>query len=125
MNKIENNYAQVLSGNQDMTYDLDGPIERQAPGVQKKRERRTISASKKRSKDVYVASADERRAVERAQNANRLGRGHRKRKRVPIHFEADEQLVSIVGELHFKLGRTKNELYNEALGLLVEKYENM
>lgn len=124
MNKIENGYARALSGGQGMIDGLNGPIEKQTVGVQTKKERRAASAPRKAKKEVYVASEDERRAVEKAQNANRRGRGHKKRKRVPIHFEADEQLVSIVEELHFQLGRTKNELYNEALGLLVGKYEN-
>lgn len=70
----------------------------------------------------FSATIEQRRAVERAQNAARKGRGKKKSKRRAIRFEADEDLVRAVEELHFALGRTKNDLYNEALSLLIAKY---
>ena len=71
----------------------------------------------------YEASEEERRLVEKAQNTHRLGRGHKKGVRVQIHFEAEQDLVTAVENLHFRLSKTKNVLYNEALELLLSKYD--
>ena len=95
--------------------------QQQATKAPKKRLRKKA----KESKEAYIASEDERRAVERAQNAHRCGRGRKKSKRVPIRFEAEQELVAAIEKFHFRLGKTKNELYNEALGLLVAKLCNM
>lgn len=68
------------------------------------------------------ATPEQRRAVEEAQNASRRGRGRKKGKRIPIHFEASKSTVDAINELHFVLGKTKNDLYNEALELLLAHY---
>ena len=71
----------------------------------------------------YETSEEERRLVKKAQNTYRLGRGDKKGVRMQISFEAEQNIVTAVDELHLRLGKTKNELYNEALELLLSKYD--
>lgn len=118
---INNNYEHAFAGIQsdDLIRDITEPIQQQAPQVPNKGGRKKAHTMK-----PYAASVDEYRAVEKAQNAHRRGRGHKKSKRKPIRFEAEQNLVDMIEELHYRLGKTKNELYNEALELLVSKYAN-
>lgn len=128
MNKeIKNNYVDAFAGVQisDLISGVNDTVQLQASEVPKKKGREKSQTVSKDSKEPYVASEDERRAVEKAQNAHRRGRGRKKSNRVPIRFEAEQDLVAAVEELHFRLVKTKNELYNEALALLVSKYVNM
>lgn len=67
----------------------------------------------------------QKRAVEKAQNANRRGRGRKIEGRVQIHFDANSDLAGMIEDIHFERGVTKTALYNEALLLLVEKYHNI
>lgn len=70
------------------------------------------------------ATVAQRKAVEGVRNAQR-GRGKKKEGRKMIAFQAREELADQVEELMFVLGKTKNELYNEALEDLVTKYQNV
>ena len=72
-------------------------------------------------KPVSVA---QRKAVEEVRNAQR-GRGKKKEGRKMIAFEVSETLADRVEDLTFALGKTKNDLYNEAIEDLVEKYKNL
>ena len=63
----------------------------------------------------------QRKAVEAAQNKER-GRGKVKKGRVNVHFAADAKLVDQIKRIHFELGVTLNQLFNEAFSLLVQKY---
>lgn len=70
----------------------------------------------------YEASEEEHRLVEKAQSTHPLERGQKKDIRMQISFEAEQDLFTAVEELYFRLGKTKRELYNEALELLLSKY---
>lgn len=72
------------------------------------------------SEKHFTPTIEQMRAVEAAQNAHR-GRGP-KQGRKPVRFEADAQLIDELEELHFRFGKTKHDLYNEALRLLIRKY---
>lgn len=78
---------------------------------------------KEESTKTYTVSRSKRQAIENTENGTRGG-GYKKQGRTAIHFIADEILVSEVEKLHFKLGKTKNELYNESLRLLISKYKD-
>lgn len=90
------------------------------PEVEKKAPKQKKTKTTTKAAEV---TPEQRRAVEKAQNASR-GRGHKKRNRVSVHFAAPAKVVEAIDDLHYRLGRTKNELYNEALELLVSKYVN-
>ncbi|MBE6252964.1 MAG: hypothetical protein E7109_05555 [Bacteroidales bacterium] len=68
------------------------------------------------------ATPEQRKAVEMAQNMAR-GRGKVKLGRENIHFAADAKIVAKIKEIHFERGITLNQIYNEALLLLVQKYK--
>lgn len=112
-------------------YDLlTSPLmwEDKKPSEEEKKETKGVPKTKKSTKKSSMATIkaaevtpEQRRAVEKAQNASR-GRGHKKRNRVSVHFAAPAKVVEAIDDLHYRLGRTKNELYNEALELLVSKY---
>ena len=70
--------------------------------------------------DISI-TPEQRKAVEDAQNRSR-GRGRIKLGRENVHFAADAKLVQKVKAIHYEHGITLNMLYNEALGLLVDKY---
>lgn len=67
---------------------------------------------------------EQRRAVDDARNASR-GRGHKKESRKMVAFHVPETIIERVDTLCYALGRSKNDLYNEALELLVRKYRNV
>lgn len=96
------------------------------PSGKEKKEKKGTSIKKtsKATTKRMEATPDQRRAVEKAQNASR-GRGHKKKNRVSVHFAAPTKVVEAIDDLHYRLGKTKNELYNEALELLVGKYVNI
>lgn len=73
------------------------------------------------AKKATAVSADQRRAVDNARNAAR-GRGRSKGKRKMIAFQAPEDLVDEIENLVYALGKTKNDLYVEALENLIKKY---
>ena len=68
-----------------------------------------------------IVTPEQRKAVEAAQNKER-GRGKVKKGRVNVHFAADSKLVDQIKRIHFELGVTLNQLFNEAFSLLVQKY---
>ncbi len=125
MVRIENNYDLAFAeGLGDVFLQEENePVQQQTSEKPAKSTKKTAPRKKKEKKETYVASVDQRRAVEKAQNASRRGRGHKKGKRTPIHFVAEQMLVTQIEEIHFRLGKTKNELYNEALKLLVQRYD--
>lgn len=63
----------------------------------------------------------QRRAVDKVRNAQR-GRGKRKEGRKMIAFQVPEDIADKIEELCYALGKTKNDLYNEAVASLVKKY---
>lgn len=69
-----------------------------------------------------MITPEQRKAVEAAQNKER-GRGKTKVGRENIHFAADAKLVDAIKAIHYERGVTLNQLYNEALWLLVTKYK--
>lgn len=90
----------------------------------------TSKMSKERKRKQYKrkqykpkeATPEQRKAVEMAQNMAR-GRGKVKLGRENIHFAADAKIVAKIKEIHFERGITLNQIYNEALLLLVQKYK--
>ena len=80
-----------------------------------------VPRATRRPKQVTVA---QRKAVEEVRNAQR-GRGKKKEGRKMIAFQVSEALAERVEDLTFALGKTKNDLYNEAIEDLVEKYKNL
>lgn len=78
-----------------------------------------------KTKSTFEPTLEQRRAVDEARNERR-GRPKKKKTRVkskPVHFDADEALLDNFTELHYRLGRTKHDLFVEALQLLIEKYK--
>ncbi len=69
-----------------------------------------------------IVTPEQRKAVEAAQNKER-GRGKTKVGRENIHFAADAKLVDAIKAIHYERGVTLNQLYNEALLLLVTKHK--
>ena len=83
---------------------------------------KVIKPQKTNSK--FSPTPEQRRAVGEAQNARR-GRPKKNSRRVkskPVRFDLDEALFERVTELQYRLGKTKHDLFEEALWLLVEKY---
>ena len=83
---------------------------------------KVIKPQKTNSK--FSPTPEQRRAVGEAQNARR-GRPKKNSRRVkskPVRFDLDEALFERVTELQYRLGKTKHDLFEEALRLLVEKY---
>jgi hypothetical protein len=68
-----------------------------------------------------AASVEQRRAVDKARNEQR-GRGKSKGARRMIAFQVPEETVASLEDLCYAMGRTKNDLYNEALDSLLKKY---
>ena len=96
--------------------DLDGPLP--------KRNTHSVSSLPRGESTVTV---EQLQAVEQAQNARR-GRPRKSAPKKPepkrgVRVEVPESRVREVEELHYRLGRTKHELYNEAICLLLEKYK--
>lgn len=78
-----------------------------------------------KTKSTFEPTLEQRRAVGEAQNARR-GRPKKNSRRVkskPVRFDLDEALLERVTELQYRLGKTKHDLFEEALRLLVEKYK--
>lgn len=123
MDKIVNDYEQRLGELMSGFISEDEPDQQQTSETPVKSPKKTTFRREKEKKEPYVASEDQLRAVEKAQNASRRGRGRKKGERTPIHFAAEQKLVTQIEEIHYRLGKTKNELYNEALELLVERYD--
>lgn len=111
MNKIDLGGIDVMSPNV-----ISNKNSRKKVGARAESTKNDTSPIEKR----FTPTIEQMRAVEAAQNAHR-GRGP-KQGRKPVRFEADCNLVEEIEELHYKLGRTKHELYNEAFRLLIRKY---
>ena len=97
--------------------DMMSQIDATAKRADNKPERNPVPSS--RSK--MVATVEQRRAVDKVRNEQR-GRGKSKGARKMIAFQVPEETVDLVEDLSYALGKTKNELYNEALDNLVKKY---
>ena len=67
---------------------------------------------------------EQRRVIAEAQNSQR-GRGKTKGARTMIAFKVPNDTIEALDDLHYATGITKNDLYNEALELLLEKYKNI
>lgn len=72
----------------------------------------------------HEVTVDERRALDERRNAQR-GRGRSKGTRKMIAFQVPDEKVQRIEDLCYALGKTKNELYNEALDSLISKYKNI
>lgn len=83
----------------------------------------SVLPSKKAEVSNQVTPA-QRRAVAQAQNSQR-GRGKTKGARTMIAFKVPDSTIEALDNLHYSTGITKNDLYNEALELLLEKYKNI
>ena len=78
-----------------------------------------------KTKSTFEPTLEQRRAVGEAQNARR-GRPKkhsRRAKSKPIRVDVDEALLEKVTELQYRLGKTKHDLIEKALRLLVEMYK--
>lgn len=78
-----------------------------------------------KTKSTFEPTLEQRRAVGEAQNARR-GRPKKHSRRVkskPIRADVDEALLEKVTELQYRLGKTKHDLIEKALRLLVEMYK--
>ena len=78
-----------------------------------------------KTKSTFEPTLEQRRAVGEAQNARR-GRPKKHSRRVkskPIRVDVDEALLEKVTELQYRLGKTKHDLIEKALRLLVEMYK--
>lgn len=67
---------------------------------------------------------EQKKAIEEAQNSQR-GRGKKKGERTMIAFKVPNDMLERLEDLHYSTGITKNDLYNEALELLLKKYKNI
>lgn len=72
----------------------------------------------------YQPTKEQQRAIEKAQNSQR-GRGKTKGARTMIAFKVPNDMLERLEDLHYSTGITKNDLYNEALELLLKKYKNI
>lgn len=102
---------------------LDGGLEPMGPqsSQDKSPNSPSIQAAGTVGDGRMTPTPEQRRAVEAAQNKKRLGRG-KKRDVVSVRFDAERELAEAIKDIHYQLGRTLNELYNEALKLYVSKY---
>ena len=89
---------------------------------ERKRKQHKRKQHKRKQYKPKEATPEQRKAVEMAQNMAR-GRGKVKLGRENIHFAADAKIVAKIKEIHFERGITLNQIYNEALLLLVQKYK--
>lgn len=67
---------------------------------------------------------EQKRTIAEAQNSQR-GRGKKKGERTMIAFKVPNDMLERLEDLHYSTGITKNDLYNEALELLLKKYKNI
>ena len=104
-----------------MRHNFFAGLENEAPDkVIKPQPRKTT-----KTKSTFEPTLEQRRAVGEAQNARR-GRPKkhsRRAKSKPVRVDVDEALLERVTELQYRLGKTKHDLFEEALRLLVEKYK--
>ncbi len=94
-------------------------------GLDEDPEKENKPQTPQKTKSKFTPTLEQKRAVDEARNARR-GRPKKKKTRVkskPVHFDADEALLDNFTELHYRLGRTKHDLFVEALQLLIEKYK--
>ena len=73
---------------------------------------------------TVIPAAAQKAAVEASQSKFRLGRGVKKNNedRKLISFNLPETTISRIHELHLQLGKSKQELYEEAFADLLTKY---
>lgn len=84
---------------------------------------KVIKPQKTNSK--FSPTPEQKRALDEVRNARR-GRPKKKSRRVkskPVRFDVDEALLEKVTELQYQLSKTKHDLFEEALRLLLEKYK--
>ena len=78
-----------------------------------------------KTKSTFEPTLEQKRALDQARNARR-GRPKKNSRRVkskPVRFDVDEALLEKVTELQYLLSKTKHDLFEEALRLLVEMYK--
>lgn len=73
---------------------------------------------------AVIPAADQKAAVEASQSKFRLGRGVKKNneERKLISFNLPETTIARIHELHLQLGKSKQDLYEEAFADLLLKY---
>lgn len=102
---------------------LDGGLEPMGPksSQDKSPNSPSIQAAGTVGDGRMTPTPEQRRAVEAAQNKNRQGRG-KKRDIISVRFDAERELAEAIKDIHYQLGRTLNDLYNEALRMCIKKY---
>lgn len=73
-------------------------------------------------KPAPAPSAEDAAAVKAAQNEARNGRGKKKGDRKLVSFNLDIDTVNRIDDIHYKLRKPKQELYEEAFADLLAKY---
>lgn len=74
------------------------------------------------AKPAPAPSAEDAAAVKAAQNEARNGRGKKKGVRKLVSFNLDIDTVNRIDDIHYKLRKPKQELYEEAFADLLAKY---
>lgn len=82
----------------------------------------TRPQKKKKASSSSKPSFEQAQAVKEAQNESRKGRGVKKGDRKLISFPVDNTTIERLDFLSYNLGKSKQDLYEEALSDLLTKY---
>lgn len=120
-NLMTQNLLGVGGGLGDMVGEVTKQPEMQQTQV---RETRPASQQPKSRKSPTGHTVAQAKALDNVRNSQR-GRGKKKGERKMIAFKAPVDLVDTIEDLTYKLSKSKNDLYEEALLDLVTKYQNI
>lgn len=113
-----NKFSQSILGSADLGVSAFDDAKPETP-----KKKKTL-VKKSEPAPAVIPSADQKAAVEASQSKFRLGRGVKKNneERKLISFNLPETTISRIHELHLQLGKSKQDLYEEAFADLLTKY---